>query len=33
VVFEDSSHMAQAEEPEETLALLRGWLDRIESSV
>jgi L-proline amide hydrolase len=33
VVLEESSHMAQAEEPEKTLALLRGWLDRVESSV
>jgi L-proline amide hydrolase len=31
VVFEDSSHMAQAEQPAEVLALLRDWLARVES--
>jgi proline-specific peptidase len=32
VVMEESSHMAQAEEPEATLELVRGFLDRIEST-
>lgn len=31
VVFEESSHMSQAEEPEKVLALLRDWLERVES--
>ncbi len=30
VVLEESSHMAQAEQPEETLALVRGFLSRAE---
>jgi proline-specific peptidase len=30
VVLEGSSHMAQAEEPERTLELIRGFLDRVE---
>jgi pimeloyl-ACP methyl ester carboxylesterase len=29
-VLEESSHMAQAEQPEETLALVRGFLARVE---
>ena len=32
VVMQESSHMAQAEEPEATLELVRGFLDRIEST-
>jgi hypothetical protein len=28
--MEESSHMAQAEEPEETLELVRGFLSRVE---
>jgi L-proline amide hydrolase len=31
VVLEESSHMAQAEQPEETLALVRGFLSRVEA--
>ena len=31
VVLEESSHMAQAEQPEETLALVRDFLGRVES--
>lgn len=31
VVLEESSHMAQAEEPEKTLDLVRGFLERVES--
>lgn len=30
VVFEESSHMAQAEQPEAVLGLLRDWLTRVE---
>ena len=30
VVLEESSHMAQAEQPEETLELVRGFLARVE---
>jgi L-proline amide hydrolase len=30
VVMEESSHMAQAEEPEKTLALIRDFLERVE---
>jgi L-proline amide hydrolase len=30
VVMEESSHTAQAEEPEETLELVRGFLTRVE---
>jgi L-proline amide hydrolase len=30
VVLEESSHMAQAEEPEKTLELVRGFLERVE---
>lgn len=30
-MFEESSHMSQAEEPEKVLALLRDWLERVES--
>ena len=29
---EESSHMAQAEQPEETLALVRGFLSRVEGA-
>jgi len=32
VVMEESSHMAQAEQPEETLALVRGFLSRVEGA-
>jgi proline-specific peptidase len=32
VVLEESSHMAQAEQPEETLALVRGFLSRVEGA-
>jgi L-proline amide hydrolase len=32
VVMEESSHMAQAEEPEKTLTLVRGFLTRAENS-
>jgi L-proline amide hydrolase len=32
VVMEESSHMAQAEQPEETLALVRGFLTRVEAA-
>jgi L-proline amide hydrolase len=32
VVLEESSHMAQAEQPEETLALIRGFLSRVEGA-
>ena len=32
VVMEESSHMAQAEQPEETLALVRGFLSRVEAA-
>ena len=32
VVMEESSHMAQAEQPEETLALVRGFLSRVEDA-
>jgi L-proline amide hydrolase len=32
VVLEESSHMAQAEQPEETLALVRGFLSRAEGA-
>jgi len=32
VVLEESSHMAQAEQPEETLALVRGFLSRVEAA-
>ncbi len=31
VVMEESSHMAQAEEPEKTFALVRGFLERVEA--
>jgi pimeloyl-ACP methyl ester carboxylesterase len=31
VVMEESSHMPQAEQPEETLAMLRDWLARNEA--
>lgn len=31
VVMEQSSHMSQAEQPEEVLALLRDWLARVEA--
>lgn len=30
VVMEESSHMAQAEEPEATLELVRGFLARVD---
>lgn len=30
VVLEESSHMAQAEQPDEVLGLLRVWLERVE---
>jgi L-proline amide hydrolase len=33
VVLEESSHMAQAEQPEETLALVRGFLARVEADL
>src|SRR5207253_9466934 len=33
VVLEESSHMAQAEQPEKTLALVRGFLSRVEGAV
>ena len=33
VVMEESSHMAQAEQPEETLTLVRGFLSRVEGAV
>ena len=29
-VLEESSHMAQAEEPEKTLTLVRDFLERVE---
>ena len=32
VVMEESSHMAQAEQPEETLELVRGFLSRVEAA-
>ena len=32
VVLDESSHMAQAEQPEETLALVRGFLSRVEGA-
>ena len=32
LVLEESSHMAQAEQPEETLAAIRRFLDRVEAS-
>jgi proline iminopeptidase len=32
VVLEESSHMAQAEQPEETLALVRDFLSRVEAA-
>jgi proline-specific peptidase len=32
VVLEESSHMAQAEQPEETLELVRGFLSRVEGA-
>jgi L-proline amide hydrolase len=32
VVMEESSHMAQAEQPEETFALVRGFLSRVEAA-
>jgi L-proline amide hydrolase len=31
VVFENSSHMSQAEEPEQVLGLVRGFLSRVEA--
>lgn len=31
VVMEESSHMSQAEQPEQVLTLLRDWLDRTEA--
>jgi proline-specific peptidase len=33
VVLEESSHMAQAEQPEEALALVRGFLARVEADL
>ena len=32
VVMEESSHMAQAEQPEQTLALVRDFLSRAEAA-
>ena len=32
VVMEESSHMSQAEQPEETMALVRGFLSRAEAA-
>jgi L-proline amide hydrolase len=32
VVMEESSHTAQAEQPEETLELIRGFLSRVEAA-